>query len=130
MLAERVGPWICLLQLRRSNYSKTEPHHFALTCFHRELVIWGNLGSRAVRVHGICFSLHHKFIDSIFDIRCGICGAEQALSIGFVFGKEQRRLAVTIEKPGAELRVESGGNAGVLRRPIPPDCGTALASSP
>src|SRR5215472_2643264 len=99
MLPERtIGGWIGLLQLTGRNSCKTEPHRLASAWFHCELVICRDLGSCAVRVYGICFSLHDKVIDSIFHIGYGVCGAEQALTVGFVFSEEESRLAVTVEE--------------------------------
>src|SRR5215469_3682362 len=130
MLAERtIGGWIGLLELTGRNSGETEPHHLASACFHCELVICRDFGSCAVRVYGIRSSLHDKVVDSIFHIRYGVCGAEQALTVGFVFSEEKSRLAVTVEEPVAQLSAGSCGYAGILHRLIPPDHRTAVAPS-
>jgi hypothetical protein len=67
-----------------------------------QLVVRGGFGPGIVRVDRILPVSDDTVVDPIFDIGCWIGGAEEPLIVRVVFGEQQERASLAIEKIVAE----------------------------
>lgn len=75
-----------------------------------EMIMRGNFGAVFAWVDGVGLAAHEISVDGVFDEGCGVLAAEKLFGVGFVFGEEERGLAVAIEIAVAESRFRGADN--------------------